>query len=47
MFRQCSQTRDVTLGVSWAGLGVRLDDSDVSLPSQHILSFYDSAKTDS
>lgn len=34
---QCSQAHDVTLGVSYAGLGVGLDDSDRSLPAQHVL----------
>lgn len=34
---KCSQVHGVTLGVSYAGLGVGLDDSDRSLPAQHVL----------
>lgn len=34
---KCSQAHGVTLGVCYAGLGVGFDDSDRSLPTQHVL----------
>ncbi|TRZ23812.1 hypothetical protein HGM15179_003283 [Zosterops borbonicus] len=36
-FGQYFQAHGVTLGVSCAGPGVGLDDSDESLPTQHVL----------
>lgn len=34
---KCSQAHGVNLGVSCAGLGVGFDDSDRSVPTQHVL----------